>query len=74
MTSKYDDDEWSDSDDEGLSEVETSVLLGIPDGEIQEAVDVTDPSVSRMGGLPVSSPVHNTPWNVDMMESGFSSQ
>lgn len=47
-------DDWSDSDDDGSeSEVETSVLLGIPDGNIEEASDLRDPSVSRIGGLPV---------------------
>ena len=47
-------DDWSDSeDDESVSEIETSVLLGIPDGEIQDLSDLSDPSVSRIGGLPV---------------------
>lgn len=56
MTSNYDDEDWSDSDDEVQvsNEVETSVLLGIPDGEVEEPADITDPSVSRIGGLPVA--------------------
>ena len=49
-----DDSDWSDSEDEEIgSDEETSVLLGIPDGVIEEKKDVRDPSVSRMGGLPV---------------------
>jgi pre-rRNA-processing protein TSR4 len=47
-----DDDEWSDSDDEVLSEMETSVLLGVPDGVI-DGVDINDAAVSRIGGHPV---------------------
>ena len=47
------DDDWSDSDDDVGTDVETNVLLGIPDGEIDNAVDVADPSVSRIGGHPV---------------------
>jgi pre-rRNA-processing protein TSR4 len=47
-------DDWSDSDDDGsVSEVETSVLLGVPDGDIQDTSDLSDPSVSHIGGLPV---------------------
>lgn len=46
-------DDWSDSDDEVLSEVETSVLLGVPDGPITTASDLTDAAVSRIGGHPV---------------------
>ena len=47
-------DDWSDSEDgESVSELETSVLLGIPDGEIQDPLDLSDPSVSRIGGVPV---------------------
>lgn len=47
------DDDWSDSDEEVLSEVETSVLLGIPDGTIDAVTDIKDAAVSRMGGYPV---------------------
>ncbi|KAI0065623.1 hypothetical protein BV25DRAFT_1798451 [Artomyces pyxidatus] len=46
------DDDWSDSDDEGISEVETSVLLGVPDGIIESPSDLRDAAVSRIGGLP----------------------
>ncbi|KIJ55452.1 hypothetical protein M422DRAFT_152016 [Sphaerobolus stellatus SS14] len=43
-----------DSDDEPDigSDIETNVLLGIPDGEIENPVDAADPSVSRIGGHP----------------------
>jgi pre-rRNA-processing protein TSR4 len=47
-----DEDEWSDSDDEVDSEVETSVLLGVPDDAVDEA-DINDAAVSRIGGHPV---------------------
>jgi pre-rRNA-processing protein TSR4 len=46
-------DEFSDSDDEGPTEIQTSVLLGLPDGAITNPLDLADPAVSRMGGLPV---------------------
>jgi pre-rRNA-processing protein TSR4 len=47
-------DDWSDSDQEELSDVETPVLLGVPDGPIEvEADDMFDAAVSRIGGLPV---------------------
>lgn len=54
MTPKYDGD-WSDSDDDALSEVETSVLLGIPDGAVDDA-DINDTAVSRIGGHPAFLP------------------
>ncbi|KAK0191245.1 programmed cell death protein 2 [Armillaria mellea] len=38
-------DDWSDSDDDVLDEIETSVTLGVPD-------DLSDAAVSRLGGLP----------------------
>lgn len=47
------DDDWSDSDDEELPDVETSVLLGIPDGPIEKQEDIDDAAVSRLGGYPV---------------------
>ncbi|KAF8998586.1 programmed cell death protein 2 [Cyathus striatus] len=50
------DDDWSDSDDELLSEVETSVLLGVPDGPIESSDDLYDAAVSRIGGLPAFLP------------------
>jgi hypothetical protein len=45
-----DEDDWSDSDDEALSDLETSVLLGVPDGPIEEPKDLRDAAVSRIGG------------------------
>ena len=45
--------EWSDSDDEDLLGVETSVLLGIPDGPADVPTDLSDAAVSRIGGHPV---------------------
>jgi hypothetical protein len=51
-------DDWSDSDeDDALSEVETTVLLGIPDGPIGTPGDLADVAVSRIGGRPVRSRV-----------------
>ncbi|KAI9464561.1 programmed cell death protein 2 [Lactarius psammicola] len=44
--------DWSDSDEDDLSKVETSVLLGIPDGAIESPSDLKDAAVSRIGGLP----------------------
>ncbi|KAF5383784.1 hypothetical protein D9615_003710 [Tricholomella constricta] len=52
------DDDWSDSDDEVLSEVDTSVLLGVPDGVVQSITDITDAAVSRIGGHPAFLPSH----------------
>lgn len=46
-------EEWSDSDDEVEAEVETSVLLGVPDGHVDAAADISDAAVSRIGGHPV---------------------
>lgn len=50
-----DDSDWSDSDsdlDVG-GEVETNVLLGVPDGAvINESSDLADVAVSRLGGHP----------------------
>lgn len=47
------DEDWSDSDEEHLSEVETAVLLGVPDGSIANPTDLHDAAVSRIGGHPV---------------------
>jgi len=44
---------WSDSDEDDLPQIETSVLLGIPDGVIESPSDLKDAAVSRIGGLPV---------------------
>lgn len=52
MPSKVEDD-WSDSDDDVGSELETSVLLGVPDGPIEAESDLADVAVSRIGGHPV---------------------
>jgi hypothetical protein len=49
-----DDDYWSDSGSEGGEEGHlTSVLLGVPDGILENENDVLDVAVSRIGGLPV---------------------
>ncbi|KAI0272649.1 programmed cell death protein 2 [Gloeopeniophorella convolvens] len=45
-------EDWSDSDDDNVSEVETSVLLGVPDGAIESSPDLKDAAVSRIGGHP----------------------
>lgn len=47
------DSDWSDSDDEEVSGMETSVLLGVPDGPMEEQKDAEDAAVSRIGGYPV---------------------
>ena len=49
-------DTWVDSDSENegaLTDVETAVELGIPNGEITSIEDLGDPMVSRIGGIPV---------------------
>jgi pre-rRNA-processing protein TSR4 len=54
MTPIRHDDIWSDSDEEERrSGVESDVLLGIPDGTIENEDDLIDAAVSRIGGLPV---------------------
>ena len=53
MAPQYDDDDWSDSDEEPGSDVETSVQLGVPDGPLESAEDRLDAAVSRIGGHPV---------------------
>lgn len=45
--------EWSDSDDDDVPGIETSVLLGIPEGPVESASDLKDAAVSRIGGVPV---------------------
>jgi pre-rRNA-processing protein TSR4 len=47
------DDEWSDSDSEPGGDVETAVLLGVPDGALSAPGDAADAAVSRLGGSPV---------------------
>ncbi|KZT09899.1 uncharacterized protein LAESUDRAFT_694387 [Laetiporus sulphureus 93-53] len=44
--------DWSDSDDEAGSDIETAVQLGIPDGPVESASDLCDATVSRIGGHP----------------------
>ncbi|TFK51694.1 hypothetical protein OE88DRAFT_1698786 [Heliocybe sulcata] len=53
MAPKVEDD-WSDSDDDEQEQldVETSVLLGLPDGPVNSIDDLSDVAVSRMGGHP----------------------
>ncbi|CCM00384.1 uncharacterized protein FIBRA_02414 [Fibroporia radiculosa] len=46
------DDDWSDSDDDVGSDVETAVQLGLPDGPVDSAADLRDVRVSRLGGHP----------------------
>ncbi|KAF8223401.1 hypothetical protein L208DRAFT_1445452, partial [Tricholoma matsutake] len=56
-------DEWSDSDDEVLSDVETSVLLGVPDGPLETIADINDAAVSRIGGHPAFLPSREPPFS-----------
>jgi hypothetical protein len=49
----HDDDDWSDDDELEGDQLESSVLLGVPDGSIESAQDIADAAVSRIGGLPV---------------------
>ncbi|TFK91739.1 hypothetical protein K466DRAFT_582559 [Polyporus arcularius HHB13444] len=46
------DDVWSDSDDELDADVETAVQLGLPDGPLLSPAELSDPTVSRLGGHP----------------------
>ncbi|EKM81971.1 hypothetical protein AGABI1DRAFT_112151 [Agaricus bisporus var. burnettii JB137-S8] len=48
--------DWSDDDDDELAGVETKVLLGVPDGLIDDPADITDAAVSRIGGHPAFLP------------------
>jgi pre-rRNA-processing protein TSR4 len=47
-----DDSDWSDSDVELDDGIETSVLLGVPDGLVKNSDDLSDVAVSRIGGHP----------------------
>lgn len=58
--SQSDESDWSESED-GLDQLQTSVLLGLPDGEILDPKDLRDPNVSRLGGKPVR-PCDCSPW------------
>ena len=46
-------DDYSDSDDSDADEVQTTVLLGLPDGPIESSSDLSRLRISRIGGLPV---------------------
>ena len=46
------DETWSDSEDEQVLGQQTSILLGIPDGLVNDC-DLLDAAVSRIGGRPV---------------------
>ncbi|KAF4610476.1 hypothetical protein D9613_006769 [Agrocybe pediades] len=63
------DDDWSDSDDDDLSQVETSVLLGVPDGSIDDESDLVDAAVSRIGGLPALLPSREPPFSSSLCKS-----
>lgn len=69
------DSDWSDSEDEVSAEVETSVLLGVPDGDVEIITDLTDAAVSRIGGHPVRSRLYITIMIMSTYtsEQGFSS-
>ncbi|KAG8900403.1 hypothetical protein FRC01_010151, partial [Tulasnella sp. 417] len=55
--------DYSDSDDESIhEELETGVLLGLPDGAVTSKTDLFDPAVSRMGGLPCGVHLSKAPW------------
>ncbi|KAF9245320.1 programmed cell death protein 2 [Melanogaster broomeanus] len=56
-------DDWSDSDDEIATGVETNVLLGIPDGSVETETDIEDAAVSRIGGLPAFLPSREPPFS-----------
>lgn len=56
------DDDWSDSDDEVVTGVETDVLLGVPDGSVESDNDLRDAAVSRIGGLPALLPSREPPF------------
>ena len=67
-------EDWSDSDEDDRSEVETSVLLGVPDGPIDNAADTADAAVSRIGGHPVRIiiPCRMYPCNLIHSQQGIS--
>jgi len=52
-----------DSSDSEQEELETSVLLGVPDGPIDVASDLVDAAVSRIGGLPAFLPSSEPPFH-----------
>lgn len=60
-TTPADVDDWSDEDEDQLqhdSAFETNVLLGIPNGAIDDETNERDAAVSRIGGLPVRITSH----------------
>ena len=77
MAPSREEDEWSDSDDENLTEIETSVLLGVPDGPVEIGSELDDAAVSRIGGLPVRVLLYrcpNTyahPYNFEGLSNGY---
>jgi pre-rRNA-processing protein TSR4 len=50
---EWDSDEEFDDEPQGTET--TSVLLGVPDGLIEDTDDLKDPLVSKIGGPPVSA-------------------
>ncbi|TFK25634.1 hypothetical protein FA15DRAFT_590061 [Coprinopsis marcescibilis] len=62
-------DDWSDSDEEDLAEVETSVLLGVPDGPIHINSDLNDVAVSRIGGHPAFLSVSEPPFESSLCKA-----
>ncbi|KAJ6504843.1 programmed cell death protein 2 [Mycena vitilis] len=64
-----DEEDWSDSDEEVVAEVETSVLLGTPDGTITAATDLADAAVSRIGGHPAFLPANEPPFSSSCCET-----
>ncbi|KAJ8522708.1 hypothetical protein ONZ45_g710 [Pleurotus djamor] len=57
-------EDWSDSDE--AAENETSVLLGVPDGSIENPADLFDAAVSRIGGRPAFLPSKEPPFDSSM--------
>ena len=64
-------DDWSDSDQEELLDIETSVLLGVPDGSIDIESDLIDVAVSRIGGLPVRASSYVYYSSIDLSYQAF---
>ncbi|KAF8899632.1 programmed cell death protein 2 [Gymnopilus junonius] len=63
------DQDWSDSDEDDLSQLETSVLLGVPDGHVDVQSDACDAAVSRIGGLPAILPSREPPFSSSYCKS-----
>ncbi|KAF7306313.1 PDCD2-C domain-containing protein [Mycena indigotica] len=62
VSRQQDDDDWSDEDEDGSAEIETSTLLGIAGDDISTASDLTDAVVSRIGGYPAFLPIDEPPF------------